>query len=184
MEITEEDFADMQKGIQAIQKKVKNVDFSNIASKEDIEICIGGECKKLSAGISSLQEKQGKISGEVDHLSELVHKGVQRPGRYPPPATRHAAARKAAQEKDTHSHPDFKDIADCPECYPKIIEALGPKLESEGYRKGALKFSDKARKALRGKGVPICTDCGVPWEADDKGNVEEKCINCGADKND
>lgn len=182
MEITEEDITEMQKGIKAIKSKVSDLDLDNIASKKDVQLCIGAECEKLSGSILDVKKGQDELTGRVDHIDELVHKQAK---QFRPSIETHAKARKAAQEgDDKHKHKNLPDMVECPECYPELKKAIEPKLQAEGYRKEAVKLSEAAMKKLRSRGIPICTDCGVPWLPDQEGKVEEKCVNCGKGQND
>lgn len=179
VEISEEDWKKVSEGIEKLEKGVANLklpDTSDLATKKDVELCIGPHCEKLSGRIDELGTNTKNLQGEIDHLSELVHKKVK-PAKA---SLAEARARAAAQQQkgDKHTHPSFEDIANCPECYPELRKAIEPKLTEEGVHLEALKLSDRARKALRGKGVPICTDCGFPWEDEAK----EKCDNCGGGK--
>lgn len=181
VEITEQDIIDMKKGFQAMTQKVEGLDVSNLATKNDVEICIGAECKKLSTSIGEVKEAQGNLQGRVDHIDELVHKGR---GFQPPPRDAHLAAqRKAAQakaaEEKKHGHADMKAMADCPDCFPGMKDAVVPKLLEEGYREKAFKLSELQRDKLRKKGIPTCDGCGIPWLETDAGEVEKECQNCG-----
>lgn len=181
VEITEDDIRKMTDGFEAMTKKVDSLNLSNLATKSDVEICVGSECKKLSTSIGEVKEAQGGLQSQVDHIDELVHKGR---GFQPPPRNAHLAAqRKAAQakaaEEKKHGHADMKGMADCPDCYPGMKEAVAPKLIEEGYREKAFKLSELQRDILRRKGIPTCDGCGVPWLETDTGEVEGECQNCG-----
>ena len=180
VEISEEDWKKVSEGIEKLEKGVANFklpDTSDLATKKDVELCIGPHCENLGKRIDTLGEDSKNLKAEVDHLSDLVHKKVRSPRGLSPEFVK---ARAAAQQQkgDKHTHPSFEDIANCPECYSELRKAIEPKLTEEGVHLQALKLSDRARKALRGKGVPICTDCGFPWEDEAK----EKCENCGGGK--
>lgn len=181
VEITEDDILEMKKGFKAMNEKVSGLDFSKIASKDDVKLCIGAECEKLSGTISENKKALGGLKDQVDHIDELVHDQNKR-FRAPSRET-HAAARRAAQDQEKkHGHDDMKAMADCPDCYKLMREAVEPKLLAEGYRKEAVKLSAAAKARLKQRGIPHCEDCGVPWLGDDKGVVPDKCDNCGVDK--